>query len=182
MAATDPAAGRPRAPEGTQLAAVALGSNLGRREDYLRAARDALAARAGRIVRASRIYETVPVGPPQGAYLNQVVLLATAHPPEQLLRRAQAIEDDLGRVRGARWGPRVIDLDLLLQDGCVRDGPALTLPHPRLAERAFVLVPLAEVWPGWRHPRLGHTARELRDARGRAGVALWTPQEGDGSG
>jgi 2-amino-4-hydroxy-6-hydroxymethyldihydropteridine diphosphokinase len=166
-----------------ELAALALGSNLGDRGAHLAAARDRIAASWGPLLGCSGVYETDPVGPPgQGAYLNQVVVIAFGGTPEELLRGALEIEDALGRRRAERWGPRTIDVDLLLHGDRVRSAPGFELPHARLHERPFVLVPLAEVLPDWRHPRLGSTARELAAAADRAGVRPFrtggTPAEG----
>ncbi len=142
---------------------VALGSNLGDRAAYLARARARLAALPEtRLVAASRIYETEPVGPPgQGPYLNQVVRLSTGLRPGRLLADLLAIEAENGRVRGERFGPRTLDLDLLDWGGLAVRARGLTLPHPRLHLRAFVLVPLAELDPNWRHPRLLRTAARL---------------------
>ncbi len=157
-----------------ELVALALGSNLGDRVAHLAAARRRIAARWGPLLGCSAVYETEPQGPPgQGPYLNQVVTFSFAGESEELLRGALAIEAGLGRRRAERWGPRTIDVDLLLHGDRVRSGPELELPHPRLHERAFVLVPLAEVLPGWRHPRLGAAARDLAARAERAGVRPW---------
>jgi 2-amino-4-hydroxy-6-hydroxymethyldihydropteridine diphosphokinase len=156
-----------------QTAAVALGSNLGSRAANLARARARIADCMGHLVASSRIYETDPVGPPQACYLNQVLVLDAADEPEELIARAQRIESELGRARRQRWGPRTIDVDLLLHGDRVRAVASLTLPHPRLHERAFVLVPLAEVLPDWRHPILGRTVREMRAACAAAGVRPW---------
>jgi 2-amino-4-hydroxy-6-hydroxymethyldihydropteridine diphosphokinase len=154
--------------------ALALGSNLGAREANLAAARREIAARMVPILAASRIYETEPVGPPgQGLYLNQVLVVETAASPEELVRAARAIEQDLGRRPGERWGPRVIDIDLLLCGDEVHVSATAIVPHPRLHERAFVLVPLAEVMPEWRHPLRGADVRALLAACGRQPVKLW---------
>ncbi len=151
---------------------VALGSNLGDRAGYLDRARKALAVLPQtRLVAASRVYETDPVGPPgQGPYLNQVVRLETGLRPGPLLRALLAIEAQNGRVRTAPMGPRTLDLDLLDWGGLALKARGLTLPHPRLHLRPFVLVPLAELEPGWRHPRLGQTAARLLRRVGRRGV------------
>jgi len=128
----------------------------------LESARDAIVTRLGPIKRCSAIYETEPVGPPgQRAYLNQIVLIETRALPETLLRATQEIEEDLGRVRAERWGPRVIDLDLLLYGDRVWDEEKLTIPHPRLHERGFVLIPLAELLPDWVHPTLGKSVEQM---------------------
>lgn len=163
-----------------EIAAFALGSNLGDRVVNLSRAREALASRMGPLMARSRIYETDPIGPPgQGAYLNQVVTITARERPEVLLAEALAIERALGRERTARWGARTIDLDLLLCGDQVRAEPGLTLPHPRLAERPFVLVPLAELMPTWRHPQLGRMISELLGAAGNEGVQIY---QGDGEG
>lgn len=129
---------------------IALGSNLGDRAGNLAAARAALARGAVEIAAASSVYETAPWGPkPQGPYLNQVVRGTTGLAPEALLARLLEIERALGRRRETeeRYGPRTLDLDILLYDDLVLREPALQVPHPRMLERAFVLVPLAEIAP-----------------------------------
>ena len=129
---------------------VALGSNLGDRAGYLARARDALAALPGTaVVAVSRVYETAPQDvTDQPAFLNQVVCLETGLGPLELLRACQAIERAAHRKRGRRFGPRTLDVDILLFEGVETDDPELTLPHPRMLQRAFVLAPLAELW-GW---------------------------------
>jgi len=135
---------------------LALGSNLGDRLSLLRAAVEALAEPRLRVVAKSGVFETDAVAPePQSPYLNAVVRVETTLAPRALLDRCLAVEQALGRVRpGDRHAaPRTIDLDLLLHGGAIIDEPGLTVPHPRLAERPFVRVPLAEVaLPGLRHP------------------------------
>ena len=132
-----------------EWAYVALGSNLGDREAYLRQGRQALAALPDtRLAAASRIEETVPIGPPgQGPYLNQMVLLRTGMPARDLLAACQAIERSAGRVRGPRWGPRTLDLDLVRYDDLRVADPDLTLPHPELANRDFWQHELEELTP-----------------------------------
>jgi 2-amino-4-hydroxy-6-hydroxymethyldihydropteridine diphosphokinase len=127
---------------------VSLGSNVGDRAEYLRAAREALSALpATRVVAASRIYETAPQDlENQGAFFNQVACLETGLQPLDLLYECQRIEREHGRVRGLRFGPRTLDIDILLFQDAESDDPELTLPHPRMVKRAFVLVPLADVW------------------------------------
>ena len=158
-------------------ALVALGSNLGDRAGHLLGAVAALARRPEvRLAGLSRIYETEPVGPAgQGPYLNAVLAVETGLGPLELLEVLLAIERAHGRVRRERWGPRTLDLDLLDFGGQVLERPGLSLPHPRLHERAFVLVPLAEVAPDWRHPLLGATAAELLAKLDRSGVRPWKP-------
>jgi 2-amino-4-hydroxy-6-hydroxymethyldihydropteridine diphosphokinase len=129
---------------------LALGSNLGDRLAFLRGAVAGLRATAGiSVVAVSRVYETAPVGgPEQGPYLNAVVALDTALSAPQLLAVAHRLEDGAGRVRDVRWGARTLDVDVLLVGDERVDTPELTVPHPRLAERGFVLAPLADVAPG----------------------------------
>ena len=131
---------------GATRAYLALGSNLGDRLANLRRAVELLDATPGvDVMRSSRVYETEPVGPPQPAYLNAVVEVETELEPHQLLAAAQAVEEALGRVRAERWGPRTIDVDVLTYDERTVDEPDLTVPHPRMHERGFVLVPLGEL-------------------------------------
>jgi len=163
---------------------VALGANLGDREAQLQQAVAALAS-VGTVVSRSAIYETAPVGGPAGqpAYLNAVVLLDTHDlhaDPRTLMAALLEIERRLGRERRERWGPRLIDLDLLDLGGRIFIGPektgasgslpALRLPHPRLAERAFVMAPLAELAGDWRHPVLRKRADELLQGLDQTGV------------
>jgi 2-amino-4-hydroxy-6-hydroxymethyldihydropteridine diphosphokinase len=128
---------------------VALGSNLGDRVANLQSAVDALAAADDvEVLDVSRVYETVPVGgPPQDAYLNAVLSIETALDPHALLALGQRIERDAHRVRAARFGPRTLDVDLLLYDDVRLDDADLTVPHPRMWERGFVLAPLRDVAP-----------------------------------
>jgi 2-amino-4-hydroxy-6-hydroxymethyldihydropteridine diphosphokinase len=145
---------------------VSIGSNLGEREVTCLAAVDALGRLPGAgALRRSRLYETEAWGlRDQPAFVNLVAGLDTALPPAALLAAVLEIERSLGRRREAgepRWGPRVIDLDLLLHGGLVLHTPGLILPHPRLHERRFVLAPLAELDPALRHPVLAQTVAEL---------------------
>jgi 3-oxoacyl-[acyl-carrier protein] reductase len=143
---------------------IALGSNLGDRRAFLDRALAELRTRAGvEVTRVSSVYETAPVGGParQGPYLNAVADLRTELAPDALLRLLLDVESGLGRVRTERDGPRTIDLDLLLYDDVVRDEAELTLPHPRLHQRLFVLQPLAEIAPGLIHPVFKRTVADL---------------------
>lgn len=130
---------------GPHTAIVALGSNLGDRRDYLRFAVDQL----GDVTASSQVWETAPVGGPdgQGAYLNMVVAVRTSLDPYAFMRHGQRIEAAARRQRDVRWGPRTLDVDLLFHDDTRISSPELTVPHPRYAERRFVLAPLAEVAP-----------------------------------
>ncbi len=148
-------------------ALVGLGSNLGERDALLRGAVARLGVRADvRVVRTSALRTTAPVGgPPQPDYRNGAVLVETTLGPRELLGVLTAVESDLGRTRDAvRWGPRTLDLDLLLLGTEVVHEPGLDVPHPRMAERRFVLEPAAEVAPGMRHPELDRTVAELLEA------------------
>jgi 2-amino-4-hydroxy-6-hydroxymethyldihydropteridine diphosphokinase len=145
---------------------VGLGSNLGSREAHIEAALGEMARAEGiRVRRRSPLYETDPVGgPPQGKYLNGVAELEVEIPAEDLLAALLEIERRLGRERRVRWGPRVIDLDLLLYGEEVRRGPDLVLPHPRLREREFVLRPLADLRRDLPVPPDGVTVGDLLEA------------------
>jgi len=136
---------------------VGIGSNLGDREATLRRAVELLAAEEGiEVVAVSELRETEPVGPvEQGPFVNGAVRLATELPPHELLERLLAIEQRLGRIRKKRFGPRTIDLDLLVYGEQVIDEPGLTIPHPRLHERRFALDPLAELAPDLAIPGKG---------------------------
>jgi 2-amino-4-hydroxy-6-hydroxymethyldihydropteridine diphosphokinase len=131
----------------TVSAYLALGSNLGDRLHTLQRGVDLLARPGLDVVRSSRVYETEPVGPAQPEYLNAVVEVRTELGPRQLLEACLGVEAELGRVRGERWGPRTLDVDVLTYDERTVDEPGLAIPHPRMHERGFVLVPLGELDP-----------------------------------
>jgi 2-amino-4-hydroxy-6-hydroxymethyldihydropteridine diphosphokinase len=144
------------------IAHVGLGSNLGDRLANLQRAVEILAATDGvAFLRSSRVYETDPVGPPQPDYLNAVIEVATSLLPDALLAACLRVENEMGRVRAERWGPRVIDLDLLTYGRQSIDEPGLTVPHPRMHERLFVLAPLLELEADPPLPG-GRTIRSLR--------------------
>jgi 2-amino-4-hydroxy-6-hydroxymethyldihydropteridine diphosphokinase len=128
-------------------ATLALGSNLGDRLATLQRAVDLLAERRVRALASSRVWETDPVGGPKGqpSFLNAVIRAETDLGPSDLLAAALDVEAALGRVRRERWGPRTVDVDDLLYDGLVLDEPGLSVPHPRMRERAFVLLPLLDL-------------------------------------
>lgn len=151
--------------------AVALGGNLGNPKATLSAAVTALQDDSQILVLTqSHLYQTAAVGPPQPDYLNGCVSLLTTYSPESLLEKLLQIEAQFGRVRGERWGPRTLDLDILLFGQSVIQTSTLTVPHPHLQERAFVLAPLAEICPGWIHPVLKQTIVELAKAVDYTGV------------
>lgn len=139
-----------------------LGSNLGDRALLMRTATDRIGERIGDVTRASGLYETAPWGGiEQPAFLNQVLEISTILAPEEVLRIILEIEHELGRVRYERWGARHLDIDILYFGKIVMDTPRLTVPHPRLHERRFTLVPLAEIAPKFMHPVLEKTNTEL---------------------
>lgn len=155
----------------SHLVYLALGSNLGDRMANLRAAAAALSP-ALTVRRVSPVYQTSPWGvTDQPDFLNQVIEVETRLTPLDLLVYLKHLERELGRVPTVRYGPRLIDLDILFFNQDVINLPELTIPHPRLAERAFVLVPLADLVPGLMHPELKRTVAELLANVDRSGVA-----------
>jgi 2-amino-4-hydroxy-6-hydroxymethyldihydropteridine diphosphokinase len=154
---------------------IGLGSNMGDRQANLRAALHALHP-AVQVLAQSPVYETAPWGyTDQPDFLNQVVKAETELTPHALLDSLKSIETALGRTPTFRYGPRPIDLDILLYDDLVLDTTNLTLPHPRLTQRAFVLVPLADLAPDLRPPRSRKTIRQMLAALEAQDVHLYTP-------
>lgn len=139
-----------------------IGGNLGDRAAYLAEAINQISAQYGRVISTSSIYETAAWGNVnQPAFYNQAVKLVTILSPEALIERLLAIENEMGRVRTEKYGPRTIDLDILMINDIVIDTPTLTIPHPQLHNRRFALLPLHEIAPALHHPVLNKTIHEL---------------------
>ena len=153
---------------------LCLGSNLGNRQENLDKALDLLSRRV-RIDQVSSVYDTEPVGfIDQPRFLNLVCRAYTTLTPAGLLTLIKGIEHKLGRVPGKRNAPRPIDIDILFYGSQIIETPDLVIPHPRLVERAFVLIPLSEIAPGLVHPVSGKTVQEmLKDISGIQGVFKW---------
>lgn len=152
------------------LVYLSLGSNLGDRLEHLQAAIGFL-EELGKIQKTSGVYETDPWGyEDQPAFYNQVILLETAYEPLELLRYIKQVEQKMGRIPTFRYGPRVIDIDILLFDDIVFTTPELTIPHPEMKNRAFVLAPLVEIDPLVSIPGEKAMAKELLEKIGMTGV------------
>jgi len=143
---------------------IGFGGNLGNVEAAFQAARRHLASR-WQIVACAKVYRTRPIGPKQPDFLNSAVRLEGDGGLSRLLDECRTAESAAGRNRAAemRWGPRTLDIDVLLVRDCVRRGPLLEVPHPRFHERAFAILPAADVAPRWMHPLLGRTVGQLAD-------------------
>lgn len=151
--------------------AIALGSNLGNSRATVENALKLLDRHPEISIEArSHWYRTAPVGPPQPDYINGCAILGVSLGPEALLKTLLKVEREFGRVRRERWGPRTLDLDLLLFDDLILRTPSLELPHPRMRERAFVLVPLAEIAPDWVDPVTGKAIAHLLETVDPSGI------------
>lgn len=150
--------------DGSFRAAIALGSNLGKSEQILTNAITVIdQSPSFQVMARSHFYRTAPVGPPQPDYINACITIDTSLSPRQLLNQLLGIENQFGRVRKERWGARSLDLDLIFYGDRIIDAPKLSVPHPRLQERAFVLIPLMEIAPQWQHPALKQTVKQMVD-------------------
>ncbi|MFC1651081.1 2-amino-4-hydroxy-6-hydroxymethyldihydropteridine diphosphokinase [Candidatus Latescibacterota bacterium] len=151
---------------------LGLGSNLGDRFGCLLEAVERLNSESGiTVANVSPVYETAPVGGiEQPDYFNAAAEIETVLEPEKLLGTCLAIEHDMGRVRAEKWGPRVIDIDILFYGDIIIESADLTVPHPSLDSRAFVLCPLSDIAPDLVHPASGKTVNDLRIAAGDAGI------------
>jgi len=141
---------------------LSLGSNVGDRENFLNRARTSLLAEGIKIVGESSVHETAPWGNQEQAhFLNQCVQIATHESPENLLKKIKNIEQKIGRQEASKWGPREIDIDILFYNDMILHYASLTIPHPHIAERSFVLVPLCEIAPDFVHPVLKKSVKAL---------------------
>lgn len=158
----------------TRCCTIALGSNQGNSREILESSLQVLSNTPGiEVSKVSNWYKTKPVSDiPQPDYLNGCALLQVQQTPEELLTLLQAIELQFGRVRKRKWDARTLDLDILLYDDLILDTPNLTIPHSLMNERAFVLVPLAEIAPDMQDPRSQQTIAQLAQAINRSGVEL----------
>lgn len=165
------------------IAYLGLGSNLGEREEYLRAAIEALGKLRGtRVIASSGLYCSKPWGKrDQPDFMNMVTSIETQMEPCELLRECKRIEREAGRTAGERWGPRVLDIDILLYDDLTLDSDTLTVPHPRLWQRQFVLMPLAELLPEL-HDGHGRSILEVLQSEAIQTQGVWPCEEVDSKG
>jgi len=155
------------------LTAIALGSNLGNSQETLKLALETIANIEGiTIKKYSSFYQTAPIGPEQPDYINACALLETTLEPNQLLETLQNIENKFGRVRQERWGARTLDLDIIIYGDLILNTPDLIIPHLLMNERAFVLIPLAEIAPDLIEPKSGLTINQLLAKIDQTGVKL----------
>jgi 2-amino-4-hydroxy-6-hydroxymethyldihydropteridine diphosphokinase len=153
--------------------AIGLGGNLGNSRSILISAIERLKIHPQiEVLAVSSWYQTKPVGPPQPDYVNGCATIQTSLTPLELLSVLQAIEIDFGRVRGEVWGPRTLDLDLLLYETQIVDVPNLQIPHLHMTKRAFVLIPLAEIAANWIEPKSGDSIAILANKLEYSGVEL----------
>ena len=154
--------------------AIGLGSNLGDSRSILDSAIDRLKSHHQiDLIAVSSWYLTAPIGPPQPDYLNGCTTIGTSLQPLELLNILHSIESEFGRVRTEVWGARTLDLDLLLYNDLIIDLPTLQIPHPRMLERAFVLVPLAEIAPNWLEPKSGDSIATILDRLEYSGIQIF---------
>ncbi|MEX0968673.1 MAG: 2-amino-4-hydroxy-6-hydroxymethyldihydropteridine diphosphokinase [Bacteroidia bacterium] len=158
-------------------ATLLLGTNLGDRMANIRQAEQRIARQAGQIVLQSSVYETAAWGyRNQPSFLNQVLVVETSLPPQELMKELLLIEKQMGRSRTTRWRERSIDIDILFYDDLVLNEAHLVIPHPHLHERNFTLVPLREVMPGYLHPVLKKTVSQLVDeSRDKLAAEIYQP-------
>ena len=155
----------------SKIVAIALGSNLGDSQQTLESALKIIAERKEITLKScSSWYQTAPIGPSQPDYLNGCAILETTLKPHILLKTLLNIEYEFGRVRQERWGPRTLDLDLILYEDLILDSPDLIIPHPRMTQRAFVLAPLAEIAPNMIEPKSGLTISQLLEKVDQTGI------------
>lgn len=154
--------------------AIALGSNLGDSLKTLESSLAVINSTPGINLEAvSSWYRTQPIGPPQPDYLNGCAILNVQQTPEELLALLQAIELQFGRVKNEKWGARTLDLDIILYDDLIINTPNLTIPHPEMTKRAFVLVPLAQIAAHWQEPKTGKAIAKLAQEIDTSGVNIY---------
>ncbi|MDR0615543.1 MAG: 2-amino-4-hydroxy-6-hydroxymethyldihydropteridine diphosphokinase [Synergistaceae bacterium] len=156
-------------------AALALGANVGESLGALRRAAEIISERIGNVTAKSGVYKTVPWGrTDQPDFMNACLIVETEITPPGLLEKAKTIERDIGRVKRAHWGPREIDIDIIFYDDLIMNDPELIIPHPLMELRGFVMVPLSDVAPGWKHPKYGWTVAGFLGGMNTEGITLMT--------